>query len=216
MFKRFRDTKYLISDTGEVYSEISNKILKLQKSNNGYLRVDLQTAVYPVHRLVAEVFIENPEGKPYVNHKDACKANNHVENLEWVTAKENSEHAVTLGLYNKGEQVNTARLTEELAYLAAELLLAGWSTAAVAKEFGVTHSTITKLRKRQTWKHLDIYLKDVNVRKSTNVKKLTDVDIPVIRALFADGLTNAEIAKKYDVAPATIRHIRIGKTWINS
>lgn len=45
-----------------------------------------------VHRLVAEVFIENPNNHPIVNHKDLNKANNHITNLEWVDESGNMRH----------------------------------------------------------------------------------------------------------------------------
>lgn len=58
-----------------------------------------------VNRLVAIAFIENPDGKPYVNHIDGNKQNNCADNLEWVTAKENRQHAIRTGLAKNGKPV---------------------------------------------------------------------------------------------------------------
>lgn len=78
---------------------------------NGYLQVGLRKhntrKWFGVHRLVATHFIDNPHNKPQVNHIDGNKLNNTVENLEWVTGKENQRHATKLGLRDnmpKGEK----------------------------------------------------------------------------------------------------------------
>lgn len=76
---------------------------KSQSNSLGYLIVGLSKNGKPknikVHRLVALSFIENPESKPFVNHIDGVKTNNHVSNLEWATASENSSHAFSIGLH---------------------------------------------------------------------------------------------------------------------
>ena len=57
------------------------------------LRKDGKRKNHYIHRLVAEAFIENPDNKPNVNHRDYNTKNNYVGNLEWCTQKENASHS---------------------------------------------------------------------------------------------------------------------------
>lgn len=92
--RRF-EGKYQVSDKGNVRSLIKGCHEVAQTINsNGYPYVSLalpghRTKKCRVHRLVAEAFIDNPNGYTQVNHKDECKLNNNVANLEWCTSSYN-------------------------------------------------------------------------------------------------------------------------------
>ena len=89
---------YQISSYGRVRSFKFNKtrILKPGIDTAGYEQVDLykdrKRDTRRVHRLVAEAFIYNPDNLPFINHKDECKTNNRVSNLEWCTSKYNCNY----------------------------------------------------------------------------------------------------------------------------
>ncbi len=92
---------YTIREDGEVRSRFG-RVIKQQLDRPGYARVELwrdgEGKKYLVHRLLAQAFIPNPEGKPQVNHIDGDKKNNALTNLEWVTQSENQLHAYRAGL----------------------------------------------------------------------------------------------------------------------
>lgn len=101
---------YEVSNLGRFQSLRSNsafrespRALKLKLHHDGYLRVRLskENKKYtPIaHRIVASVFIHNSESKPHVNHINSVRIDNRVENLEWVTPKENIQHAIKQGRF---------------------------------------------------------------------------------------------------------------------
>ena len=84
---------YAITSCGKVWSYRSSKFLKPEQTINGYLRVSLaKKQKYRhclIHRLVAQAYLENPNGLPQVNHKDENKTNNCLSNLEWISTAAN-------------------------------------------------------------------------------------------------------------------------------
>ena len=88
--------RIVICKNGRIDHKIGTT-MKLRQNKNGYMQIGLtkhnvRKMTY-VHRLIAETFIENPDNKSQINHKDGDKLNNSVENLEWVTASENLKHS---------------------------------------------------------------------------------------------------------------------------
>lgn len=129
------------------------KALTLDK--DGYLQVSLSKLGVPytrkVHRLVADAFLERGEFEEDVNHKDACKSNNHRANLEWCTHKANSEHAAASDLMAYGSRQGHAKLKEADIPVIRQLFYQGWSYRAIGENYEVCAATIYDVIKGKTW-----------------------------------------------------------------
>ena len=89
-----------------------NEIILIPNDSKGYLKVTLsknnKQKTFRIHILVAKAFVQNPENKPEVNHKDGNKHNNHATNLEWNTRSENENHAYKNGLAKPSQKQKNA------------------------------------------------------------------------------------------------------------
>ena len=101
LYKEFHN--YLIYEDGRVFSKYSNRFLK-GDDTTGYLQYRLyinnSSKILKAHRLVAQLFLDNKNDYPVVNHIDGNKLNNHYSNLEWCTYEHNNRHARAMGLNN--------------------------------------------------------------------------------------------------------------------
>ena len=132
---------YQVSSWGRVKSTYrGGRVLKGRKTKTGYLRINLcknrNVKEYLVHRLVAQAFIPNPQNKPQVNHIDEDKENNHVNNLEWCTAKENVNHGTRILRIGKARSKPIICIETGVEYYGAR---------ECARQMGLQHSTIIKV-----------------------------------------------------------------------
>lgn len=163
---------YAISNLGRVKSlarivkrkdgtrqKYETRILRHHISNKGYHQVELRKnsrSKYPlIHRLVAEVFIENPDNKPQVNHIDGNKGNNRIDNLEWVTSSENAIHAFKNHLRTPNGPTSLSE--DQIRYIREHYKFrdAEYSTVAMAKKLGVGKETVARVVRGNTYKNVN-------------------------------------------------------------
>lgn len=128
---------YAVTDDGRVWSYRRKIYLKPGVDRYGYFIVSLRkngvNKTRLVHQLVAKAFIPNPENKPQVNHINEIKTDNRVENLQWVTAKENVNH---------GTRNQRASDAASKPVYCVELDTVYKSTAEAAKALRVSESSV--------------------------------------------------------------------------
>lgn len=153
---------YQVSNFGRVKSFHfgKEKLRKLVLNDKGYLLVGLnkagKTKKFGVHILVATAFLPNLENKPEVNHRDGNKQNNHVSNLEWVTERENVQHAFRIGLNRatKGSNHTNSKLLDDDVRYIREVCIPGdfkLGFGSLAEMFGVCKATIRKVYLGKTY-----------------------------------------------------------------
>lgn len=155
----YRGIDYMVSNLGVIIGP-RGWPLKQRINKDGYAEVTLgcterRNASVRVHRVVAELFVPNPENKPEVNHIDYNRANNASCNLEWVTHQENVRHSSDAGRYHSPLRVGAgngrARLTEDKVMKIIALLKRGIPATRIAEMCGVGESTIYNIKLGNTW-----------------------------------------------------------------
>lgn len=179
----FEELYYVTSD-GKVFSKDrivhakNGKILHLKgreikqlKNSNGYPMVGLHrngvVKYKTVHRIVAEAFLPNPLNLPQINHKDEGRTNNHVENLEWCSAKYNTNYGTGM------ERMAAKRRNVIACYTIDGVLVYEFpSETSAAEHFGVSTSAVSAaLRKGEPYTCAGLYWKYININNYNKSKK---------------------------------------------
>lgn len=155
--------RYLVSNYGRLY-DTKNKCMKVP-AKRGYLVYDITTAPchrtsIGAHRMVLQTFcpIEDETGM-VPNHKDLNKLNNKLENLEWVTQKENVHHAIKNGAFNpQGESNPTAKHSNFEIECICKLLEEGKSYKEICNKMNYNYPEsigfLSDVKNHHTWNHI--------------------------------------------------------------
>mgnify|MGYP002753608007 CR=1 FL=1 len=228
--------QYKVSNTGRIFSFAKIKIgielkptickdkrtLSLEKERYPSVSIsdnNKQIKNHHIHRLVAEMFIPNPENKKCVNHIDGNKQNNVVTNLEWVTYKENTQHALKNNLLNPpvGERSSGAIYTESQVLEAINLLSTGKTNKEVADVTNINERCISDIRNKKRWSYLwnTDKTRGISIPQGDDGRFKPKIPLETRIEIIKDSKTLAvkDLAKKYNLEQSVASRVKSGKYW---
>lgn len=191
---------YEINKDGIIKSFHKNKVRVVTPyycKTSGYYRINLtredgtrKKAL--LHRLLAEAFIPNPYNKEEVNHIDGNKLNNTLDNLEWVTRRENNLHAHKMKLRDNSGTGNPRNILKEQDVINIYLeLLDGARVCDVADKYGVSRPAVADIKARRNW--CDLLSEYPEIPHSKKDKDLSESTVRWICERIMEGLSTREI-----------------------
>jgi len=156
--------RYEISNYGRIKSFKTypqGKIIKIPKIR-GYRAIVLKMknnkpVTKYIHKLVAEHFLpKESELQQYVIHIDFDKENNHVSNLRWVTRFTMYAHQKINPNYKRGKRYNAKLTEEQVLDIKRKLQDKSVKLSVIAREFGITHTQLNRIRQGRNWAHVKV------------------------------------------------------------
>jgi len=205
---------------GSQFKTLEEGLVKSRIDSNGYELVNLSKDgvkfFTKVHRLVANNFIENPNNYPVINHKDGNKTNNCVDNLEWTTYKNNTQHAIENNLVNlqiKSNNIVNYTLVKEMKLY---YLQNNCTKKEVSKFFNVEYTTTVSILNNKIWKNVIVDIESINLLSNKKVSEILDNnDIILIRNMYEQGITIDELCYIFNRNQGVICSIITHKTYKN-
>lgn len=155
--------QYEVSNLGRVRSHTRNyqkdkmtysdyRLISFTNNGHGYLAINYKGNIKYLHRIVAEAFITNEKNLSEVNHIDGDKKNNCVNNLEWVTKKENMQHAQKTGLAMQGSKSWNTNITPKIARQIKIDFINGIPTTKIMNKYAVNRHAVLSIAKGKSFK----------------------------------------------------------------
>lgn len=215
-FRQFEDLPLFVSSYGRFYGKYRSYMTFLSTSvgENGYQRINITVnnkhLFFVSHRLVAKVFIDNPDELPVVNHLDGDKLNNRADNLEWCSHARNVRHALDYGLKEAvGEKHHACKHSDETIAKVIELLNSGVSYSKTSKATGVSEAQVYRIKSGTA----RINSTKLAKKEVSSTFILTEDDVYQIKKMVFEGASRKDVAIMFGVKIENISKIVKGRGW---
>lgn len=200
-----KPTNYVVSNAGQVMNVVQNQKADIKENSNGVyvasLKIDGKWHQFPVHRMVATLFVDNPDNRPEVVHIKDFNWLNWYKNLKWMTREE----MVINGIGNVGNR-SSAKYNEDDVRKVVELAKTGLKVKQIAEEAKVSESFVIGILYRGEWKSITHNLGLPDIQKTTDSKVIHEI----CRQLEA-GAQPGIIATELGVNQGVVYSIKTGK-----